>query len=228
MDLGGVNLQRKVRLEVGWVFIAAVAVSLQWILAQTFESLWWRALWFYVIVCPVSAALLGPLIEWKYWLRFPSLDSKDVAAKKAWKTIMITAVVTAFILYVACWMGNQIIGLVAPSLLGQKTVIYRWSSEVPFWQGIPLLAVIVLGEQFFWGLAIGIPAAVNHGYLVGSMISGLAFALANCAVSPPILWVICFISGTYLSALILARESIVEAYFCHLIWTILTVYVFPI
>jgi uncharacterized protein YbjT (DUF2867 family)/membrane protease YdiL (CAAX protease family) len=130
-------------------------------------------------------------------------------------------------LYGLGWLGAGLLRSLAPGLMAGATPLYAWGDVLPVWQALPLLALIVLGEELFWRAAVALPVAGRWGPWAGVAASAGAFTLAHGAVGPPVLWLAAAACGAVWAWLVVRTRSVWPGFVCHYLWDVLVMFVAP-
>ncbi len=140
---------------------------------------------------------------------------------------LVFGTVAAGVLYGLGWLVAAVLRAHAPALMAGLAPLYAWGGLLPGWLALPLLALIVAGEELFWRAAIALPFAGRFGPWVGVLASALAFTLAHLAVGPPILWLAAAGCGAVWAWLVIRTRSVWPGFVCHYIWDVLVIFVAP-
>lgn len=133
----------------------------------------------------------------------------------------------AAVLYGLGWLGAALLRATAPALTTELAGLYAWGDVLPLWQALPLLALIVAGEELFWRAAIALPFAGRFGPWVGVAASAAAFTVAHVAVGPPVLLVAAAACGAAWAWLVVRTRSVWPGFVCHYLWDALVLFVAP-
>ena len=131
-------------------------------------------------------------------------------------------------LYVGCYAGFALTAALAPDLAAGASVMLAWPSTMAMAIQLPLLVLIIVGEDIVWRGAIGIPLVSRLGPVPGVLASAALFAVAHMTTGPPILWVAALVCGAFWTALVIRTRSLAAAVVCHITWDVLVLYVLPL
>lgn len=140
---------------------------------------------------------------------------------------LVFGTAAALALYGLCWLGAGLLRGLTPWLMAEVSSLYAWGDVLPVWQALPLLVLIVLGEELFWRAAIALPVAGRWGPWAGVAASAGAFTLAHLAVGPPVLWLAAAGCGAVWAWLVLRTRSVWPGFVCHYLWDVLVMFVAP-
>lgn len=133
----------------------------------------------------------------------------------------------AVVLYGLGWLGAALLRAVSPATMASVSELYAWGDVLPLWQALPLLLLIVAGEELFWRTAIALPSAGRWGPWAGVLASSLAFTLAHVAVGPPVLWLAAAGCGAAWAWLVVRTRSVWPGFVCHYLWDVAVMFVAP-
>ncbi|MBL8970910.1 MAG: CPBP family intramembrane metalloprotease, partial [Myxococcales bacterium] len=163
----------------------------------------------------IPAALLGLRLPWRDLLR-PGLRD------------MLVGTGAAIVLYGLAFVAAVLLRDLLPGAGPQLAALTLWGEVLPLTQALPILLVVVLGEEVFWRAGVGLPVAARFGPWWGCVASALAFTLAHLYVGPPLLWLAAFACGLVWAWMVLRWRSVVPALVCHLLWDLAVVFVAPL
>ncbi|MBK9757194.1 MAG: NAD(P)H-binding protein [Nannocystis sp.] len=162
----------------------------------------------------IPAALFGLRLPWRALLR-PGLS------------YMLVGTAAAALLYGLAWLAA--LGLRAvPGAAGQLAALNLWGELLPLWQALPILLLVVFGEELFWRAGVALPVAARLGPWWGCAASALAFTLAHLRVGPPLLWLAAFGCGFVWAWMVVRWRSVVPGLVCHALWDVAVVFVAPL
>jgi uncharacterized protein YbjT (DUF2867 family)/membrane protease YdiL (CAAX protease family) len=162
----------------------------------------------------IPAALLGLRLPWRALLR-PRL--RHLAFGTA----------AAAVLYGLGWLGAQGLRALSPGLMAQAGELYAWGGVLPLTTALPVLLLIVCGEELFWRAGVALPVAGRFGPWWGCVASGVAFTLAHLYVGPPVLWLAAFGCGFAWAWMVVRTRSVVPGLVCHYLWDVAVIFVAP-
>ena len=163
----------------------------------------------------IPTALLGLRLPWRALLR-PGLRD------------MLVGTGAAIVLYGLAFVAAALLRDLLPGAGPQLAALTLWGEVLPLTQALPILLVVVLGEEVFWRAGVGLPVAARFGPWWGCVASALAFTLAHLYVGPPLLWLAAFACGLVWAWMVLRWRSVVPALVCHLLWDLAVVFVAPL
>ena len=162
----------------------------------------------------IPAALLGIALPWRALLR-----------PRAWHLVFGTG--AAFALYGLGWLGARTLAVAAPRSMGQLAELYAWGELLPLAVALPLLLLIVVGEELFWRAGVALPVAARLGPWWGCLVSATAFTLAHVLVGPPLLWLAAFGCGCAWAWVVVRTRSLWPGVVCHYLWDVAVIFVAP-
>ena len=92
---------------------------------------------------------------------------------------------------------------------------------------VPLLLLIVLGEEIVWRGAVTLPLAARLGPWAGVLAGAVAFAVAHLPLGVPVLLVAALGAGAFWSALAVKTRSLVPALVSHVLWDLTVLFWLP-
>ena len=165
-----------------------------------------------LVLIPAALGLLR--LPWRALLR-PGLS------------YMLVGTAAGTLLYGLAWLAA--LGLRAvPGVAGQLAALNLWGELLPLWQALPILLLVVLGEELFWRAGVALPVAARLGPWWGCAASATAFTLAHVWVGPPLLWLAAFGCGLVWAWMVVRWRSVVPALVCHALWDVAVVFVAPL
>lgn len=173
-----------------------------------------------LVLIPTALALRLP---WRALLR----PRSRLHGRSALRSHLAFGTAAALVLYGLGWLVAAVLKASAPALMAGLAPLYAWGGLLPGWLALPLLALIVAGEELFWRAAIALPFAGRFGPWVGVLASALAFTLAHLAVGPPVLWLAAAGCGAVWAWLVIRTRSVWPGFVCHYIWDVLVMFVAP-
>jgi membrane protease YdiL (CAAX protease family) len=187
----------------------------------------------------IVAMLALPLLWPNVWLRMTAVEVTMaalalLAVPLPWRALARPGVRTIGVglmaaagLYAACGLGFFALRWLAPGVAAQAGTMLGWTAQLPLSVQLPLLVVVVIGEDIVWRAAIGLPLCARAGPLAGCLLSGAAFAVAHVTSGPPLLWLAALGCGAFWTALLLRTRSLVATIVCHGVWDLAVIYVAP-
>ncbi|HEU0106425.1 MAG TPA: CPBP family glutamic-type intramembrane protease, partial [Vicinamibacteria bacterium] len=160
-----------------------------------------------------AAALAFVHVDWRALFR------------PTWRHVAHGVAAAAF-LYAA---GALVARMVAasPALAAQMSELYGWKRTVPGALAVPLLLLIVLGEEIVWRNAVTLPLAARLGPWPGVLAAAALFALAHLSMGVPLLLLAALGAGTFWSVLVLKTRSAVPALVSHLLFDLAVLFWLP-
>ena len=204
-------IARRGRAIVPAVVLALAAPLVQLVLGRTIANVWYRM--------GVGAVLLSAFALARVpvgWAELWRPKPRDLV-RGAW---------AAAGLYVA---GALVVRALAtsPGLAAQMADVYGWRHAVPGALVVPLLLLIVLGEEIVWRGAITLPLAARLGPWAGVLLGAVAFAAAHVPLGMPVLLVAALGAGAFWSALAIKTRSLVPALVSHVLWDLTVLFWLP-
>jgi NADH dehydrogenase len=193
------------------VLVPAAAIGIAALRATTPDI--WRCMALANLVL-IPAALLAIGLPWRAMMR-----------PRVWHLVFGT--VAAAVLYVLGWLGAAALTAIAPQLMAQVSELYAWGSLLPVAVGLPLLFVIVCGEEIFWRAGVALPVAARLGPWWGCLASATVFTLAHVMVGPPVLWLAAFACGLVWAWMVVRTRSLIPGIVCHYLWDVAVMFVAP-
>jgi uncharacterized protein YbjT (DUF2867 family)/membrane protease YdiL (CAAX protease family) len=186
-------------------------------------------------VLAVASLLAGPwLIPGSPWFRMAGLElmlsllallALPLAWARAW-TPSAKRLALGVGLGVGLWLAalgvTSVIAQLMPSLWSGVGDLYGWAHGIELALALPLLVVVVAGEEIVWRGALGIGLAgraLAHERLGLAVLgSGALFTLAHLTTGNALLWLAAALAGTVWTAIAIRTRSLFVSFVCHLIW----------
>jgi membrane protease YdiL (CAAX protease family) len=92
---------------------------------------------------------------------------------------------------------------------------------------LPLLVVIILGEEIVWRSAVTLPLAARWGPARGVAAAAVGFAAMHLALGVPVVLLAALGAGTFWSALVVKSRSAVPALVSHVLWDLVAMFGVP-
>ncbi len=194
-----------------WLLVPLAAAGIAALRASTPDI--WRCMLLANLVL-IPAALLGLRLPWRALFR-PGLSH------------MLFGTAAAALLYALGWLAAQGLRAATPELMAQVSELYAWGSLLPASTALPVLLVIVCGEEVFWRAGVALPVAARLGPWWGCVASALVFTLAHLYVGPPVLWLAAFGCGLAWAWMVVRTRSLVPGIVCHYLWDVAVMFVAP-
>jgi uncharacterized protein YbjT (DUF2867 family)/membrane protease YdiL (CAAX protease family) len=195
----------------GALLLVLAAPLLQALLAATIANVWYRM--------GVGAVVLSAF----------ALTRVTVGWAELWRPSarhLAQGAAAAAVLYAA---GAVVVRLLvaSPTLAAQMADVYGWKRAVPDALAVPLLLLIVLGEEIVWRGAVTLPLAARLGPWAGVLAGAVAFAAAHLALGMPVLLVAALGAGAFWGALAVKTRSLVPALVSHVLWDLTVLFWLP-
>jgi NADH dehydrogenase len=191
--------------------LAALGLVLPGVLSLLIGNVWYRMAACALALLPV--ALFGVDLDWRRLLR-PS-----------WRALAQGGA-AALVLYFAGRLATAGL-LLVPAFAQQAASIYAWRGAVAPTLVLPLLLLIILGEEIVWRNGVTLPLAARLGPGAGVLVAALAFAVAHVAIGLPLLLVAALGAGAFWSALVVKTRSAWPALVCHVLWDLTVLFWLP-
>jgi len=191
--------------------LAGVALLVQTVLALTVDNVWYR-----------MAA--GGLVLSAFALARVRLDWRALY-RPSWRHVAQGAAAAAVMYAVGALITRVLMG--SPALAAQIVELYGWKRMVPGALAVPLLLVIVLGEEIVWRNAVTLPLAARLGPWRGAAAAAALYALAHLPMGVPFLLLAAMGAGTFWSAFVLKTRSAVPALVSHVLFDLAVLFWFP-
>jgi membrane protease YdiL (CAAX protease family) len=191
--------------------LAVVALLVQTVLALTVANVWYRM-------------AVGGLVLSAFALAHVRLDWRALY-RLSWRHAGYGVAAAPF-LYAG---GALVVRMLAasPALAAQIVALYGWKRMVPDALAVPLLLVIVLGEEIVWRAAVTLPLAARLGPWRGAAAAAALYALAHLPMGVPFLLLAAMGAGTFWSAFVLKARSAVPALVSHVLFDLAVLFWFP-
>lgn len=163
----------------------------------------------------IPTALFGLALPWRALLRPVLLH-------------MLVGTGAALLLYGLAFAAATGLRAWVPGADVQLAALNLWGTVLPPWQSLPILLLVVFGEEVFWRAGVGLPVAARFGPWWGCVAAAGAFTLAHVLVGPPLLWLAAFGCGLVWAWMVLRWRSVIPALVCHLLWDLAVVFVAPL
>ncbi len=193
------------------VFVPLAALLITGLRAVTGDI--WRCMTIANLIL-IPAALLGLGLPWRALLR-----------PRLWHMVFGTG--AALALFGLGWAATRGLHALAPGLMAPLTELYGWATLLPAGLALPVLVLVVAGEELVWRLGVALPVAGRFGPWWGCLASALAFTLAHLYVGPPVLWVAAFGCGLAWAWIAVKTRSWWPGFVCHYLWDVAVIYGAP-
>jgi NADH dehydrogenase len=191
--------------------LAVAAIALFPLVSLLVPNVWHRMATTWALLIP--AALLGVDVGWKELFR-PS--RRHVLEGVGW----------AVVLYGLGFLVARAL-LAWPPTAGQVASLYGWTEQVERAWVLPLLVVIILGEEIVWRSAVTLPLAARWGPARGVAAAAVGFAAMHLALGVPVVLLAALGAGTFWSALVVKSRSAVPALVSHVLWDLVAMFGVP-
>jgi membrane protease YdiL (CAAX protease family) len=193
-----------------------------------------------VAVLAVAGLLLGPTLPLSIWLRMAVLESvlsviAIATLGLAWtKMSRPSAGLLAWGIGagLAMWAGALGVGALlsnhAPTLWSETASLYAWASEHALVWTVPMLILIVAGEELVWRGALGIGLAARIGAWPAVGVSATLFCVAHLTTGPPVLALAALLAGAAWTWLAIRTRSLVASFVAHLGWDVALLWLTPL
>jgi NADH dehydrogenase len=191
--------------------LAAGALALQLLLASVVANVWYRMAAAAILLSAVALARID--VGWREIYR-PSVRH------------IVAGAAAAAVLY---FLGAGVARLLAlhPLLASQMDVLYGWRDAVPEGLAVPLVLLIVAGEEIAWRSAVTLPLAARLGPWTGTIAAAALFGLAHLPMGVPLLLLAALGAGAFWGALVVKTRSAVPALVSHALWDLAVLFWFP-
>lgn len=191
-------------------------------------------------VLAVTGLLLGPSLPLSIWLRMTMLELllsmiAIAALGLAWtKAIRPSAGLLAWGIGAGLVMWAGALGVAAllssqaPTLWADTASLYAWATEHALVWTVPMLIVIVAGEELVWRGALGLGLAGRIGAWPAVGASATLFCLAHLTTGPPVLALAALLAGGAWTWLAIRTRSLVASFVAHLGWDVALLWLTPL
>ncbi|AGB41921.1 CAAX amino terminal protease family [Halobacteroides halobius DSM 5150] len=141
---------------------------------------------------------------------------------------LIVGVVSAGILYILFWLGNQIGQLLMPHTIIKIATVYQYRQELNL-ALVGLLLVIVIGpaEEIFWRGFLQRTLSINFGDKLGYLFASLLYAALHLWTGNIVLIIAALLAGLFWGWLIVENYSLMSVIISHSVWDLLVFVIFP-
>ena len=198
----------------------------------------WRLAVFALVA--VAALLIGPLIPATIWLRMAGLELVLTLLALAllgldWRTLwkptlpaLAWGVGAGLVMWAGAFVVAAALGSIAPELWTGAMGLYDWTTELPLAGALPLLVVIVAGEEFVWRGALGVGLGARLNPWLAVLASALLFTLAHLTTGPPILAIAALLGGGAWTFVAIRSRSLLASFIAHIGWDIAMLWLTPL
>jgi uncharacterized protein YbjT (DUF2867 family)/membrane protease YdiL (CAAX protease family) len=196
-------------------------------------------------VIAVGGLLAGPwLIPGSPWFRMAALElllsllavlMLPLAWASAWRP-SAKRLALGLGLGVGMWLAalgvTSTIAWLNPGLWSRVGDLYAWAHDIELALAVPLLLLVVAGEEFVWrgALGIGLAARALARERIGLavVVSGALFTLAHLTTGNALLWLAAALAGTLWTAIAIRTRSLFVPFVCHLVWDVALLWLTPV
>ncbi|HYU40786.1 MAG TPA: CPBP family glutamic-type intramembrane protease [Vicinamibacteria bacterium] len=193
------------------VVLAALAIVVPAALGMAVANVWYRMAAGGLLLS--ATALVFVHVDWRALFR------------PTWRHVAHGAAAAAFLYVTGALVARMLAA--SPALAAQMSELYEWKRAVPGALAVPLLLLIVLGEEIVWRNAVTLPLAARLGPWPGVLSAAALFALAHLPLGVPLLLLAALSAGTFWSALVLKTRSAVPALVSHLLFDLAVLFWLP-
>jgi NADH dehydrogenase len=200
-------------------------------------------------VCAVAGLLAGPQLipdvaGMGPWLRMPLLElvlasiallGLPLAWRSTWRASLRglgLGLGLALLLWLASLGVTAALAQLAPALWSGVDDLYGWAHALAPLVALPLLLVVVAGEEIVWrgALGLGLAAKALEHERVGlaCVASGALFALAHLTTGNALLWLAALLAGCTWTAIAIRTRSLFVSFVCHLAWDVALLWLTPL
>lgn len=197
----------------------------------------------------VAALLAGPLLIPDVggigpWLRMPLLElvlatlalvGLPLAWRTAWRAsgpALALGLGLALLLWAASLGVTTLLARLAPTLWSGVDDLYGWAHALTPLAALPLLLVVVAGEEVVWrgalGLGLATKALAHERVVLACVASGCLFALAHLTTGNALLWLAALLAGCTWTAIAIRTRSLFISFVCHLAWDVALLWLTPL
>jgi nucleoside-diphosphate-sugar epimerase/membrane protease YdiL (CAAX protease family) len=191
-------------------------------------------------VLAVVGLLLGPKLPASIWLRMAALESVlsaiaiaglGLAWAKAWRpsaSLLAWGVAAGIVMWVGALGVSTLLSNHAPTLWRETASLYSWTSEHALVWTVPMLILIVAGEEVVWRGALGLGLAARIGAWPAVGVSATLFCVAHLTTGPPVLALAALLAGAAWTWLAIRTRSLVASFVAHLGWDAALLWLTPL
>jgi uncharacterized protein YbjT (DUF2867 family)/membrane protease YdiL (CAAX protease family) len=193
------------------VVLAALAIAVPAGLGMVVANVWYRMASGGLLLS--AAALAFVHVDWRALFR------------PTWRHVAHGAAAGVVMYAVGAVVARMLAA--SPTLAAQMSELYGWKRAVPGTLAVPLLLLIVLGEEIVWRNAVTLPLAARLGPWPGVLAAAALFALAHLPLGVPLLLLAALSAGAFWSAFVLKTRSAVPALVSHLLFDLAVLFWLP-
>jgi nucleoside-diphosphate-sugar epimerase/membrane protease YdiL (CAAX protease family) len=191
-------------------------------------------------VLAVAGLLLGPSLPLSIWLRMATLESVlsviaiatlGLAWANAWRPsagLLAWGLGAGLIMWAGALGVGALLSNHAPTLWRETASLYAWASEHALVWTVPMLIVIVAGEEVVWRGALGLGLAARIGAWPAVGVSAIVFCVAHLTTGPPVLALAALLAGATWTWLAIRTRSLVASFVAHLGWDVALLWLTPL
>lgn len=178
------------------------------------------------------------------WLRMPVLElvlatlallGLPLAWRSAWRPSLRglgLGLALALLLWLASLGVTAMLARLAPSLWSGVDDLYAWAHAIEPLVALPLLLVVVAGEEVVWrgalGLGLAAKALARERVVLACVASGALFALAHLTTGNALLWLAALLAGCTWTAIAIRTRSLFVSFTCHFAWDVALLWITPL
>lgn len=191
-------------------------------------------------VLAVAGLLLGPRMPLSIWLRMAALESVlsviaiaalGLAWAKAWRPsagLIAWGVGAGLVMWAGALGVGALLSNHAPALWSETASLYAWASDHALVWTVPMLILIVAGEEVVWRGALGLGLAARIGAWPAVGVSATLFCVAHLTAGPPVLALAALLAGAAWTWLAIRTRSLVASFVAHLGWDVALLWLTPL
>lgn len=134
------------------------------------------------------------------------------------------------------WLGalgvTGLLAVLAPGLWAGVDDLYGWAHALELGLALPLLLIVVAGEEVVWrgalGLSLAAKALAHERVGLALVGSGAVFAIAHLTTGNALLWIAALLAGCAWTAIAIRTRSLFVSFVCHLAWDIALLWITPL
>jgi nucleoside-diphosphate-sugar epimerase/membrane protease YdiL (CAAX protease family) len=188
----------------------------------------------------VAALLIGPRLPLSIWLRMATLEVglsviAITALGLAWAKVLRPSagllawgIAAGLVMWVGALGIAALLNARAPTLWRETASLYAWAGEHPLVWTVPLLILIVAGEELVWRGALGIGLAKRIGAWPAVAVSATVFCIAHLTTGPPVLALAALLAGAAWTWLAIRTRSLIASFVAHLGWDVALLWLTPL
>jgi nucleoside-diphosphate-sugar epimerase/membrane protease YdiL (CAAX protease family) len=191
-------------------------------------------------VLAVAGLLLGPMLPLSIWLRMSVLELSLSAIAIAmlglsWARLLrpdarllVWGLGAGLVMWAGAFGVAALLSSHAPTLWADTASLYGWASEHALVWTVPLLVLIVAGEELVWRGALGVGLVARIGAWPAVGVSAVLFCVAHLTTGPPVLAIAALLAGAAWTWLAIRTRSLVASFVAHLGWDAALLWLTPL